>query len=113
MRAWVVRHLTIKVHAAAVNFFDSLQLAGPYQIKSDLPFIPGAEVVAQVGLVQTGYTERPSVLVISARQQRWIEADLRIELGPPRDLQPRGFTVGCRPLPTKIRGALDLQGEQK
>ena len=34
----------IQVEAAAVNFFDSLQLAGLYQVKPDLPFTPGAEV---------------------------------------------------------------------
>ncbi len=100
MRAWVVRRIggldamdledierqpdqpgmvRIAVKAAAVNFFDTLQLAGTYQVRPDLPFIPGAEVaglvvsapadsgfrpgdrvlavVGQSGLVQGGYTE--------------------------------------------------------
>lgn len=38
----------IKVEAAAVNFFDTLQLAGLYQIKPDMPFTPGAEVAGTV-----------------------------------------------------------------
>ncbi|HET7420831.1 MAG TPA: NADPH:quinone oxidoreductase family protein [Candidatus Dormibacteraeota bacterium] len=69
MKAWVVRRngapdsmtfedlpdpptppgmLRIDVHAAAVNFFDSLLVAGTYQEKPDLPFIPGAEVAGIV-----------------------------------------------------------------
>lgn len=70
MKAWVVRELggpdklqyedvdgaagdaggavRIRVRAAAVNFFDLLQLAGTYQVKPELPFIPGAEVAGEV-----------------------------------------------------------------
>lgn len=69
----------ISVAAAAVNFFDSLMVAGTYQVKPELPFIPGSEVsgtvlaaplasgfhagqrvmarVAQAGLTGGGYTE--------------------------------------------------------
>src|SRR5439155_1152442 len=64
-KAWVVRELgtpdklhfedvdpspmsddlvRIRVRAAAVNFFDLLQLGGTYQVKPELPFIPGADV---------------------------------------------------------------------
>lgn len=100
MKAWVVRELggldslrledldppetppgtvRIAVKAAALNFFDTLQLAGTYQVKPDLPFVPGAEVagvvieapsdtglasgdrvlarVSQDGLAYGGYTE--------------------------------------------------------
>ena len=69
MKAWVVRELgppdamrledlplggappdmvRIAVEAAAVNFFDALQVAGQYQVKPELPFIPGAEVAGTV-----------------------------------------------------------------
>jgi NADPH2:quinone reductase len=69
MKAWLVRELggpqamrleevpepapmeglvRIRVAAAAVNFFDSLQLAGLYQIKPELPFVPGGEVAGTV-----------------------------------------------------------------
>ncbi len=42
----------ISVHAAGVNFPDLLTIAGKYQIKSDVPFIPGMEaagVIIEVG----------------------------------------------------------------
>jgi NADPH2:quinone reductase len=38
----------IRVRAAAVNFFDLLQIGGTYQVKPDLPFVPGAEVSGEV-----------------------------------------------------------------
>ena len=68
-KAWVVRELgtpdklrfenveaqisgdelvRIRIRASAVNFFDLLQIAGTYQVKPDLPFIPGAEVAGEV-----------------------------------------------------------------
>ncbi|MEV0057109.1 alcohol dehydrogenase catalytic domain-containing protein, partial [Saccharopolyspora shandongensis] len=34
----------IEVHAAGVSFPEVLQTRGRYQVKPDLPFIPGAEV---------------------------------------------------------------------
>lgn len=33
----------VRVRAAALNFFDTLIVAGKYQVKPDLPFSPGAE----------------------------------------------------------------------
>lgn len=33
----------VRVHAAALNFFDTLIVAGKYQVKPELPFSPGAE----------------------------------------------------------------------
>ena len=75
-RAWIVRELgtpdklrfevvdaaapsadaliRIRVHATAVNFFDLLQIAGTYQVKPDLPFIPGAEVAGEVEAAPPG-----------------------------------------------------------
>jgi NADPH2:quinone reductase len=38
----------IKVKAAGVNFFDLLAIAGKYQIKAPLPFVPGAEAAGEV-----------------------------------------------------------------
>src|SRR5882724_12959939 len=40
--------LLIKVRAAALNFFDSLQIQGKYQTKAPLPFTPGAEIAGIV-----------------------------------------------------------------
>ena len=69
MKAWVVRELggpevmhleefdpgepadgmvRIKVRAAAINFPDSLMVAGLYQVKPDLPFVPGFEISGEV-----------------------------------------------------------------
>jgi NADPH:quinone reductase len=69
MRAWVVRRngapdamtfeelpgaptpqgmVRIDVEAAGVNFFDSLLVAGTYQERPELPFIPGAEVAGRI-----------------------------------------------------------------
>ena len=75
-RAWIVRELgppdklrfevvdgaapsaddliKIRIHATAVNFFDLLQIAGTYQVKPDLPFIPGAEVAGEVEAAPPG-----------------------------------------------------------
>ncbi len=38
----------IKVHAAAINFPDVLMVAGLYQVKPELPFVPGVEVSGEV-----------------------------------------------------------------
>ena len=34
----------ISVRASAINYFDALMVAGTYQVKPELPFVPGAEV---------------------------------------------------------------------
>src|SRR5215468_4354140 len=42
----------IAVHAAGINFLDTLIIAGQYQVKPPLPFTPGAEaagIVTEVG----------------------------------------------------------------
>lgn len=45
----------VRVKAAAVNFADSLVVAGQYQMKPDLPFAPGSELAGEV--VDTGGIE--------------------------------------------------------
>jgi NADPH2:quinone reductase len=42
--------------AAALNFFDILQIQGKYQIKPPFPFTPGAEVAGAVDAVGSGVT---------------------------------------------------------
>src|SRR6185436_17948875 len=44
----------IRNHAAALNFFDILQIQGKYQSKPSLPFTPGAEVSGVVEAVGDG-----------------------------------------------------------
>lgn len=44
--------VVVKIHAAGVNFADVLMVAGTYQVRPPLPFVPGLEfagVVTQVG----------------------------------------------------------------
>src|ERR1017187_5164287 len=41
----------IRNHAAALNFFDILQIQGKYQIRPPFPFTPGAEVSGIVDAV--------------------------------------------------------------
>src|ERR1700691_4867239 len=41
----------IRNHAAALNFFDILQVQGKYQIKPPFPFTPGAETAGVIDAV--------------------------------------------------------------
>jgi len=43
--------------AAAVNFFDILQIGGRYQVKPPFPFTPGAEIAGIIDAVGEGVTE--------------------------------------------------------
>jgi NADPH2:quinone reductase len=46
----------VKVAAAALNFFDTLIIAGKYQTKPDMPFSPAAEFAGTVESVGAGVT---------------------------------------------------------
>ncbi len=46
----------IRNRAAALNFFDILQVQGKYQVKPPFPFTPGAEVAGEVDAVGWGVT---------------------------------------------------------
>src|SRR6266481_6306862 len=46
--------IRIRNRAAALNFFDILQIQGKYQIKPPFPFTPGAEVAGTVDAVGSG-----------------------------------------------------------
>lgn len=50
----------IRNRAAALNFFDILQIQGKYQIKPPFPFTPGAEVAGIVDAVGAG-VKQPAV----------------------------------------------------
>ncbi|MDQ6948638.1 MAG: NADPH:quinone oxidoreductase family protein [Actinomycetota bacterium] len=90
MKAWVVRQLggpevltletfepprpaeglvRIVVEAAAVNFFDSLQIAGSYQVKPELPFVPGTEVAGTVVAAPAGSGFNPGDRVLARMRQ--------------------------------------------
>jgi len=55
----------IRVRASAVNFFDLLQIAGLYQVKPDLPFVPGAEVAGEVEAAPAGSGLKPGDRVLA------------------------------------------------
>jgi NADPH2:quinone reductase len=48
----------VRIHnrAAALNFFDILQVQGKYQVKPPFPFTPGAEIAGVIGTVGEGVT---------------------------------------------------------
>ncbi len=61
--------VVVKVAAAALNFFDTLLIAGKYQIKPDFPFSPAAEfagVVHAVGAGVTGFKPDDRVMSYAA-----------------------------------------------
>src|SRR5215813_6144991 len=47
----------IRAHAAALNFFDILQIQGKYQIKPPFPFTPGAEVAGVIDAIGEGVSD--------------------------------------------------------
>src|SRR3954471_12248587 len=44
----------IAIHAAGINFPDILMAAGQYQLKPELPFVPGVEAAGEVTEVDGG-----------------------------------------------------------
>jgi NADPH:quinone reductase len=46
----------IAIHAASLNFPDSLTIVGKYQFKPDLPFVPGSEFSGRIDAVGEGVT---------------------------------------------------------
>ena len=86
MKAWVVRQLggpdiirfeefaegepadgmvRISLRASAINYFDSLMIAGQYQTKPPLPFVPGSEVSGVVISAPAGSTFQPGDRVMA------------------------------------------------
>ena len=47
----------IRNRAAALNFFDILQIQGKYQVRPPFPFTPGAEIAGEIDAVGEGVTE--------------------------------------------------------
>jgi NADPH2:quinone reductase len=50
-------HVRIRVVAASINFPDYLQIKGEYQVKPELPFVPGSEVSGVVVELGPGVTK--------------------------------------------------------
>jgi NADPH2:quinone reductase len=60
--------LRIATHAAGVNFADSLVVAGKYQEKPPLPFVPGFEIagtVAEIGADVAGFALGDRVMALT------------------------------------------------
>ena len=67
--------VVVAIKAAALNFFDTLIIAGKYQFKPPFPFSPGAEfsgMVESVGAGVTGFApgDRVSATAATARRAR-------------------------------------------
>jgi NADPH2:quinone reductase len=73
----------IRNHAAALNFFDILQIQGKYQTKPPLPFTPGAEVAGVIDAVGPDVDHLSAGDRVSASQPRspgqGIQADLKLK----------------------------------
>lgn len=106
----------IAVHAAGVNFPDTLIIQGKYQFKPDLPFSPGAEVAGVVQAVGEGVTNlRPGERVIASTtwggyaQQVLAQAERVIRMPEGMDFETAaGFLIayGTSHHALKDRGAL-------
>ena len=58
-------HVLVQIHAAGVNFVDSLLICGRYQIKIPPPFVPGGDLagtVLEVGNAVSGFAPGDRVL---------------------------------------------------
>jgi NADPH2:quinone reductase len=87
VKAWVVRELgapdslryedldpsepedgmvRVAVRAAAINYFDALMIAGQYQVKPELPFVPGSEVsgVVESAPAKSGFKAGDRVMAL-------------------------------------------------
>ena len=111
MKAWVVRHLggpetmrfedvdasapadgmvRIAIRASAINYFDALMVAGQYQVKPELPFVPGVEIsgVVESAPAGTGFQkgDRVTALVDSGGLTRGGYAEITDAI--PATVQP-------------------------
>lgn len=71
----------VRVHVAALNFFDTLIIAGRYQVKPELPFSPGGEacgVVEALGEGVSGFAIGDRVIV----HQKYGTCRQRIAVAP-------------------------------
>lgn len=59
----------VRVHAAALNFFDILMIQGRYQVRPPFPYTPGCEMAGEVVAVGEGSDFQPGDRVAS--QPKW------------------------------------------
>src|SRR5487761_1107336 len=95
------RKALVRVHAAALNFFDTLIIAGKYQQKPPFPFSPAAEFAGTVESVGSDVAEfRPGDRVIgymgwgAARESVAVAAERLVRLPAGLDFErAAGLTV--------------------
>lgn len=91
----------VRVRAAGLNFADTLMLAGTYQVKPELPFIPGLEVGGEVIEVAAGVTRcKPGDKVMAhvglgAFAEEVVTPEARVYVRPKRmdDIAAAGFPI--------------------
>ncbi len=108
--------VVVRVHAAGLNFFDTLIIAGKYQHKPPLPFSPASEFAGEVESIGPGVTSlAPGDHVIgslgwgAAREKIVVTADHATRLPAGTDLdRAAGLTVtyGTSFYALKDRGTL-------
>lgn len=59
----------VRVHTAALNFFDVLMIQGRYQVRPPFPYTPGCEIAGEVVAVGEGADFKPGDRVAS--QPKW------------------------------------------
>jgi NADPH:quinone reductase len=67
-------HVRVRVKAAGIGFVDALKIAGRYQTKDPLPFVPGMEFSGIVDEVGDDVTASPSRSAQKARKCSYIVA---------------------------------------
>ncbi len=50
------QQVRLRVHAAGLNFADTLMIAGTYQVRPEFPFTPGIEVAGEIVEIGAGVT---------------------------------------------------------
>ena len=108
--------VVVKVAAAALNFFDTLMIAGKYQYKPELPFSPAAEFAGVVESLGPGVTAlKPGDRVMgyarhgAARQRLAFAADRLVRVPADLDLDRAAglsVTYGTSYYALKNRAAL-------
>lgn len=82
----------IRVRAAALNFPDLLMTEGKYQLKPDLPFVPGMEVAGEVVAADHESGIAPGEMVVAATRlggfAELVAADARSVRRLPANLDP-------------------------
>src|SRR3974390_447267 len=110
----------VRVRAAALNFFDTLLIAGKYQTRPAFPFSPAAELAGEVESVGAGVTAvRPGDRVVAhigygaAREKVAVASDRLVRLPDGLDFERAAglvVTYGTTLYALKERAALQAGG---